>query len=238
MVLRLDKLLSNMGLGSRKEVKLLFRKKRVTLNGAEVVNGRTHVNPSEDIVKVDGDVVHYRKYIYVMLNKPKGCVSATEDDRERTVIDLLPQYVKQFAPAPVGRLDKDTEGLLLLTNDGELNHYLTSPKHEVPKTYEAVIQGWVKEEHRTLFQKGVMLDDGYQTKSALLKIIDSDETSHVRITITEGKFHQVKRMFRAIDMDVLYLKRVQMGSLYLDESLGKGSYRELTEKELTVLKNV
>lgn len=238
MVLRLDKLLSNMGLGSRKEVKLLFRKKRVTLNGAQVVNGRTHVNPSEDIVKVDGDVVHYRKYIYVMLNKPKGCVSATEDDRERTVIDLLPQYVKQFAPAPVGRLDKDTEGLLLLTNDGELNHYLTSPKHEVPKTYEAVIQGWVKEEHRTLFQKGVMLDDGYQTKSALLKIIDSDETSHVRITITEGKFHQVKRMFRAIDMDVLYLKRVQMGSLYLDESLGKGSYRELTEKELTVLKNV
>lgn len=238
MVLRLDKLLSNMGLGSRKEVKLLFRKKRVTLNGAEVVNGRTHVNPSDDIVKVDGDVVHYRKYIYVMLNKPKGCVSATEDDRERTVIDLLPQYVKQFAPAPVGRLDKDTEGLLLLTNDGELNHYLTSPKHEVPKTYEAVIQGWVKEEHRTLFQKGVMLDDGYQTKSALLKIIDSDETSHVRITITEGKFHQVKRMFRAIDMDVLYLKRVQMGSLYLDESLGKGSYRELTEKELTVLKNV
>src|SRR5699024_365689 len=238
MVLRLDKLLSNMGLGSRKEVKLLFRKKRVTLNGAEVVNGRTHVNPSEDIVKVDGDVVHYRKYIYVMLNKPKGCVSATEDDRERTVIDLLPQYVKQFAPAPVGRLDKDTEGLLLLTNDGELNHYLTSPKDEGPKTYEAVIQGWVKEEHRTLFQKGVMLDDGYQTKSALLKIIDSDETSHVRITITEGKFHQVKRMFRAIDMDVLYLKRVQMGSLYLDESLGKGSYRELTEKELTVLKNV
>jgi|SRR5699024_8696079 len=157
MVLRLDKLLSNMGLGSRKEVKLLFRKKRVTLNGAEVVNGRTHVNPSEDIVKVDGDVVHYRKYIYVMLNKPKGCVSATEDDRERTVIDLLPQYVKQFAPAPVGRLDKDTEGLLLLTNDGELNHYLTSPKHEVPKTYEAVIQGWVKKSTGHFFRRVLCL---------------------------------------------------------------------------------
>src|SRR5699024_8106452 len=146
----------------------------------------------------------------------------------RTVVDLLPEQLKQFAPVPVGRLDKDTEGLLLLSNDGSLNHYLTSPKNEIPKKYEVIIKGHVTEKHVGAFNDGVFLDDGYKTKPAVLEIISTHEKSHVHITITEGKFHQVKRMFQAIDMQVLYLKRLEMGTLRLDESLPTGSWRELT----------
>lgn len=236
--MRIDKLLANMGYGSRKDVKMLLRKKHVTVNEKFIVNSSTHISPVHDIVKVDGDIVHYKKYIYIMLHKPRGYISATEDERAKTVVDLLPEQVKQFAPAPVGRLDKDTEGLLLLTNDGALNHYLTSPKYDVPKKYKALIQGDVTESHVEMFYDGVVLDDGYKTKSASLNIISVDNGSHVHITITEGKFHQVKRMFQAIDMRVLYLKRLQMGPLSLDTSLQRGACRELTEGELTQLKNV
>src|SRR5699024_9765843 len=141
MLLRVDKLLANMGYGSRKDVKLLLRKKHVTVNGKFIVNGSTHVSPMNDIVEVNGETVNYREFIYIMLHKPKGLISATEDEWNRTVVDLLPEQLKQFAPAPVGRLDKDTEGLLLLSNDGSLNHYLTSPKNEIPKKYEVIVKG-------------------------------------------------------------------------------------------------
>src|SRR5699024_3259507 len=193
MLLRVDKLLANMGYGSRKDVKLLLRKKHVTVNGKFIVNGSTHVSPMNDIVEVNGETVNYREFIYIMLHKPKGLISATEDEWNRTVVDLLPEQLKQFAPAPVGRLDKDTEGLLLLSNDGSLNHYLTSPKNEIPKKYEVIVKGHVTEKHVGAFNDGVFLDDGYKTKPAVLEIISAHEKSHVHITITEGKFHQVKR---------------------------------------------
>jgi len=233
--LRLDKLLANTGYGSRKDVKLLLRKKHVTVNGKYVVNSSSHVSPDSDIIEVDGKGVHYKKYIYLMLNKPKGYISATEDAREKTVIDLLSEDVKPFSPFPVGRLDKDTEGLLLLTNDGELNHHLTSPKKEVPKTYEAFVKGKVTDAHVDIFQGGVILDDGYKTKPASLQIISSNDQSIVCLIITEGKYHQVKRMFKAIGMEVVYLKRLKMGSLWLDETLQKGEFRELTEREIAQL---
>lgn len=230
--MRLDKLLANMGYGSRKDVKSLLKKKQVFVNAVVVKDGSKHVNPEIDIVEVNGKQVVYKKYIYLMMNKPPGVISATFDHKEKTVIDLLTEEHQYFEPFPVGRLDKDTEGLLLLTNDGELGHRLTSPKKEVGKTYYAKIQGIVTESDVEVFKKGIVIDDGYQCKPAHLDILRSDEVSEIEITITEGKFHQVKRMFEAVGKKVVYLKRLQMGKLKLDEKLALGKYRELSEEEL------
>jgi 16S rRNA pseudouridine516 synthase len=172
-----------------------------------------------------------------MLNKPGGYLSATEDSVQETVIDLLEMEDAVYKPFPVGRLDKDTEGLLLLTNDGQLSHQLLSPKKHVPKTYYATILGKVTEEDAAAFKQGVELDDGYITKPASLVILSADEQSEIHITITEGKFHQVKRMFEAVGKKVTYLKRISMGPLLLDESLELGEYRELTEEEVEALQN-
>ena len=230
--MRLDKLLANMGFGSRKDVKSMLKKKQVTVNEVIKRDGSMHVDPSSDVVVVNGEVVHYQKYIYVMLNKAPGYISATEDMREKTVIDLLPANIRHFKPFPVGRLDKDTEGLLLLTNDGELAHQLTSPKKDIEKTYYAKISETVTEVDVEKFQHGVTLDDGYHTKPAKLNIIQSGKLSEIEVTITEGKFHQVKRMFEAVGKKVVYLKRIKMGELSLDESLAIGSFRELNDAEL------
>lgn len=167
-----------------------------------------------------------------MLHKPPGYISATEDNREKTVIDLLEEDVQHFKPFPVGRLDKDTEGLLLLTNDGELAHQLVSPKKDVEKTYFARIKGQVTESDIKKFQQGITLEDGYKAKPAKLKILYSDDISGIEVTVTEGKYHQVKRMFEAVEKKVVYLKRLSMGNLLLDETLKIGNYRTLTEKEL------
>ncbi|WP_339214232.1 pseudouridine synthase [Ornithinibacillus sp. FSL M8-0202] len=231
--MRIDKLLSNMGYGSRKDVKALVKKKRVTLNELVVKDSGLKVDPQKDIVKVDDQVVIYKPFIYLMMNKPPGVVSATEDQRDRTVIDLLTPELQHFNPFPVGRLDKDTEGLLLLTNDGQLAHQLLSPKKDVGKTYYAKISGMVTDKEVELFSNGVTLDDGYKTKPAKLTIIASGDISEIEIIITEGKFHQVKRMFEAVGMKVVYLKRLSMGELKLDSSLSLGEYRELTEEELS-----
>ncbi|HLR40175.1 MAG TPA: pseudouridine synthase [Virgibacillus sp.] len=230
--MRLDKLLANMGFGSRKDVKSMLKKKQVTVNEVIKRDGSMHVDPSSDVVVVNGEIVHYQKYIYLMLNKAPGYISATEDMREKTVIDLLPANIRHFKPFPVGRLDKDTEGLLLLTNDGELAHQLTSPKKDIEKTYYAKISGTVTDVDVEKFQHGVTLDDGYHTKPAKLNIIQSGKLSEIEVTITEGKFHQVKRMFEAVDKKVVYLKRTKMGELSLDESLAIGSFRELNDAEL------
>lgn len=171
-----------------------------------------------------------------MMNKPPGVVSATEDHQDETVIDLLEIEDLVFDPFPVGRLDKDTEGLLLITNDGQLAHRLLSPKKHVPKTYFAVIDGEVTERDIEAFKNGVTLDDGYKTKPGELKILKSGLTSDIELTITEGKFHQVKRMFQAVGKRVIYLKRISMGPLKLDETLELGEYRELTDEELQKLK--
>lgn len=231
--LRLDKLLANAGYGSRKDVKVLLKKKQVTINDAIVSDGSIHINRTSDKVRVQGNVINYQEFVYLMMNKPKGVISATKDNKHKTVIDLLDNsLMKRDIPFPVGRLDKDTEGLLLLTNDGKLAHQLLSPKKDVEKTYYAKIQGVVLEKDVVAFQKGVTLDDGYITKPAKLVIIKSDVVSEVEVTLTEGKFHQVKRMFAAVNKKVVYLKRIRMGGLILDESLKLGAYRELSEQEI------
>ncbi|OLN21648.1 16S rRNA pseudouridine(516) synthase [Domibacillus antri] len=234
--MRLDKMLANSGIGSRKEVKKLLKSGGVTVNGKMVKDAKIHVDPETDDVQLFDEPVEYREFIYLMMNKPDGVVSATEDKRDETVIDLLDDKHKHFEPHPVGRLDKDTEGFLLLTNDGQLSHQLLSPKHHVPKTYFAHIKGQVTEEDIKAFANGVTLDDGYVTKPGELVILSSGEESDIELTITEGKFHQVKRMFLAVGKEVLYLKRLSMGPLKLDESLELGEYRELTEEEVSILK--
>lgn len=234
--MRLDKLLANMGYGSRKEVKTILKQKKVFVNGSVTKDGSVQVDPEVDKITVGEDRVQYQKFIYLMMNKPPGYVSATVDDKEKTVIDLLTNEHQHFNPFPVGRLDKDTEGLLLLTNDGELGHRLTSPKKDIEKEYYAAIDGNVTNKDVERFAEGLVLEDGYQTKPARLTIIDAGEQSEIEIIITEGKYHQVKRMFLAVGKKVTYLKRLKMGQLALDPSLKEGQYRELTDRELVSIK--
>ena len=233
--MRLDKLLANMGYGSRKEVKQLLKEKAVTVDGIAVKDAAMKVDPDTQDVSVYGERVVYTEFIYLMMNKPPGVISATEDRYDETVIDLLDPLAQHFKPFPVGRLDKDTEGLLLITNDGSLSHNLLSPKKHVPKTYYATIDGIVTEADIEAFRKGVELDDGYVTKPGELVILKSDEVSEIELTIQEGKFHQVKRMFESVGKQVTYLKRLTMGPLVLDETLELGDYRELTAEELAAL---
>lgn len=233
--MRLDKLLANMGYGSRKEVRQLLKKGAVRVNTHTVKDAALKIDPKMDVVTILGEKVVYKEYIYLMMNKPQGVLSATEDVRDRTVIDLLDEEFRHFEPFPVGRLDKDTEGFLLLTNDGKLAHNLLSPKKGVPKTYFAHIEGVVTDEDTKRFSEGVILDDGYETKPGRLVILKSAPVSEIELTITEGKFHQVKRMFEAVGKKVIYLKRLSMGPLSLDEGLRLGAYRELTEEEIALL---
>ncbi|KKK38409.1 pseudouridine synthase [Mesobacillus campisalis] len=233
--MRIDKMLANLGYGSRKEVKKLLKDGAVHVNQKVVKDPGHHVSPGKDTVNVHGEEVNYREFIYLMMNKPPGVISATEDSRDETVIDLLELEDSIYEPFPVGRLDKDTEGLLLITNDGQLAHRLLSPKKHVPKTYFAVIEGEVTEEDIEAFKKGVVLDDGYETKPGKLEILKSGLTSDIELTITEGKFHQVKRMFQAVGKRVVYLKRLTMGPLKLDETLELGEYRELDDDEIQQL---
>jgi len=235
--MRIDKLLSNIGFGSRKEVKQLLKKGVVKIDGQPVKDPKTHVDPDQQEVMVNEEVVEYKEFVYLLMNKPAGYLSATEDEYKETVIDLLEMEDAVLQPFPVGRLDKDTEGLLLLTNDGQLSHQLLSPKKHVPKTYYAVILGEVTNDDITAFKKGVELDDGYVTKPANLEIKSSGNQSTIHVTITEGKFHQVKRMFESVGKKVTYLKRISMGPIVLDEEeLKTGEYRELTEEEVQILR--
>jgi 16S rRNA pseudouridine516 synthase len=236
--MRLDKLLANMGHGSRKDVKTLVKKKRVTVNDSLVKDSGMKIVPEKDMVKVDGELVEYKPFIYLMMNKPPGFISATEDRHDKTVLDILTPEHQHYKPFPVGRLDKDTEGLLLLTNDGQLAHQLLSPKKDVEKTYYARISGIVTDKDVEAFASGLTLDDGYETKPAKLRIISSGERSEIEVAITEGKFHQVKRMFEAVGKKVVYLKRLNMGELTLDESLGLGEYRELNPEELNYCQSI
>ena len=235
--MRLDKLLANMGYGSRKEVKQLLKEKAVTVDGIVVKDAAMKVDPETQDVSVYGERVIYTEFVYIMMNKPPGVISATEDKYDQTVIDLLDPLAQHFKPFPVGCLDKDTEGLLLITNDGNLAHNLLSPKKHVPKTYYATIEGVVTEADIEAFRQGVELDDGYVTKPGELVILKSAAISEIELTIQEGKFHQVKRMFESVGKKVTYLKRLSMGSLALDEELELGDYRELTEEELASLLN-
>ena len=232
---RIDKVLSNLGYGSRSELKKFCKNGLVKVNGKVINNPGVQVDVENDEIIFDGEKVTYKEFIYLMLNKPDGYISATFDKRDPIVLDLIDKEDLVFEPFPVGRLDKDTEGLLVLTNDGQLAHRVLSPKKHVPKTYYAKIEGVVTEDDIKAFAKGVTLDDGYETMPAELVILKSDEISEIELTIHEGKFHQVKRMFESVDKKVIYLKRLSMGKLQLDKNLALGEYRELTDEEIKMI---
>ena len=212
--MRVDKLLSNVGVASRAELKKYCKQGLISVNGKVINNPGIQVDSENDEVIFNGEKIVYREFIYIMLNKPDGYISATFDKHDPIVLDLIDSSYLVFEPFPVGRLDKDTEGLLVLTNDGQLSHRVLSPKKHVPKTYYAKIQGKVTEEDILAFEKGVILDDGYETMPSQLKILKSDDISEIELIIHEGKFHQVKRMFESVDKKVVYLKRISMGKYW------------------------
>ncbi len=209
--MRLDKLLSNMGYGSRKDIKIGIKKKLVKVNGEFPKSTSIHVDPEVDEVLVNGERVVYKPVIHLMMNKPAGVISATEDRVDKTVVDLVDEEYSYYDIHPVGRLDKDTVGLMILTNDGKLSHELLTPKKHVPKTYYAEIDGKVTEADVKAFAEGMNINDEYTTLPAKLKILSCGDTSEVEITIYEGKFHQIKRMFIARGKEVTYLKAFLWG---------------------------
>ena len=229
-LMRLDKFLTEMGLGTRSEVKKILKTKQITVNGEIVTKPETKVAP-------ENDQISYFEYEYYLFYKPAGCVTATEDQLHKTVMDYLTDTVRSDL-FPVGRLDIDTEGLLLITNDGALAHDLLSPAKHVEKTYYAVIDGVVTEKDVNSFENGVDIGEEKLTKPGKLRILKSEPESEIELTITEGRFHQVKRMFEAVGKKVLYLKRISMGPLQLTDDLKPGEYRPLTEEEITALKIV
>lgn len=237
-MIRLDKYLADMGVGTRQEVKRYIRKGSVSVDGKTVKSPEQKIDGEVQRIAVDGQEIRYAAYEYYMLNKPAGVVSATEDLRDRTVIDLIGDK-KRKDLFPAGRLDKDTEGLLLITNDGQLAHRLLSPRRHVDKTYYARIRGCVTEEDVGSFAHGVNIGSGDEeewTAPGVLEIIASGEESEILLTIQEGKYHQVKRMFEAVGKEVAYLRRERMGTLTLDRDLKPGEYRPLTAEELALLK--
>lgn len=227
---RIDKILANMGIGTRKEVKKLTRKGAVKVNGEVVLDSDFKIDEENDEITVFDQPLVYRKYVYLMLNKPSGYVSATTDNRYPTVIDLVDDFYSNYDMFPVGRLDVDTEGLLVLTNDGNLAHKVLSPKNKVPKRYYVETQREVTNEDIKLLESPMDLGD-FVTAPAKVEYTDGG----VIISINEGKFHQVKRMFEKTDNLVTYLKRISMGDLLLDESLALGETRELTDIEVEAL---
>lgn len=229
---RLDKVLAGTGRWSRREVKLLVRQGLVRLNGAAAVSAEEKCDPETAVITVNGETVVLRRFTYVLLHKPGGVLTATEDRRQETVMELLPQELRRVGLAPVGRLDKDTEGLLLLTNDGELTHRLLSPKYHVDKRYFARVDGHLTAAHAEAFAKGMTLGDGLKCLPARLEILPDNGCI---VTVREGKFHQVKRMLVACGAPVVYLKRLSMGPLVLGDELGRGEHRMLRDEEVAAL---
>ena len=234
--MRLDKFLSNMGIVSRRELRGYVKRGEVTVNGVPAVNSDMQVNENADEITFCGEKIAYEKFVYIMMNKPAGYLSATEDTRDKTILDLLDERHKKMELFPVGRLDKDTEGLIILTNDGEACHKLLSPKYHVAKRYYVKSENPLSEGNVKSFAEGVYIDGGYKTMPAELEICENPVESYV--TIHEGKFHQIKQMFRAISNSVVYLERVDFGGIELDRSLGRGEYRRLDEKETEILLSV
>ncbi len=226
--MRLDKFLANSGIGSRKEGKELIKQGLVFVNDERIKNSDKNIDEINDVIKIRDKCIEYRKYVYIMLNKPQNVISATEDNKHKTVIDLIKGY-DTYNIFPVGRLDIDTEGLLLLTNDGKLSHNLLSPKKHVEKEYFVKLKENITDIDINKVENNIELEDGYICKKAKIKRLSKNE---LNISITEGKFHQVKRMFKAVGNEVIFLKRVRMANILLDKNLKSGEYRELTEDEL------
>ena len=234
---RLDKIIASTGRWSRREVKNLVRQGRVLVDGVPARSAEEKTDPEAAEIVVNGEMLTYRRYTWVMLNKPAGYLSATEDGHGPTVLDLLPPELKKQNLFPVGRLDKDTEGLLLLTNEGGLAHELLSPKRHVDKVYYTRVAGRLTKEDCQAFAAGLLLDDGLQCMPAGLKILTAGEESEAHVTLREGKFHQVKRMLAYLGKPVLYLERISMGNMTLDLDLPRGKYRFLTPEEVENLRN-
>ena len=229
---RLDKIISATGKKSRREVREMVRRGRVLVDGKPAPAADMKVDPQTAVILLDGEPLGYEKFTYVMLHKPAGVLTATEDRRQETVLDLLPPELRRRGLSPVGRLDKDTEGLLLLTNDGQLAHRLLSPKSHVDKVYYARVDGALEPDDIAAFAAGMTLGDGLECLPAGLEILSPTEAL---VTLHEGKFHQVKRMLAARGKPVLYLKRLSMGRLRLDPALAPGAWRMLTEEERSAL---
>jgi len=235
--MRLDKFLVACAVGSRTEVKSLLKAGRVTVNGKKEKSAKLQINEERDEIRFDDQVLEYEEFVYYMMNKPQGVISATEDSKHRTVLDLLDDVARSKEVFPVGRLDIDTHGLLLLTNDGKLAHALLSPKRHVDKTYLAQVEGIMSQEDVETFAKGIPLKD-FTCQPAKLELVSVDPVKNqslVRVTIAEGKFHQVKRMVAYCGKEVVDLQRLTMGTLVLDENLERGEWRRLTKEELEVL---
>lgn len=231
-MIRLDKYLSERNIATRSQIKEQLKKGLICVNHQIIKDGSLKINEISDVVTYQGKVVPVSKFQYIMLNKPAGVISATTDSESKTVLDLL-SFNKKENLFPVGRLDKDTEGLLLITNDGELSHNLLSPKKHVAKTYYVLLKKSLNIDDIHCLETGVQIGDDKPTLPAKVQVISDNE---IHLTITEGRFHQVKRMLKAVNNEVVFLKRIQMGSLVLDNSLAPGEYRELTNIELKGLK--
>jgi 16S rRNA pseudouridine516 synthase len=234
-IVRLDKLLSSQGFGSRTEIRNLIKQGRVMINEKIVHSADNKANPEKDNIFVNGKHINYQKYVYYMLNKPQGVVSASRDPKERTVLDLLPQDLRRPGLFPAGRLDKDTEGLVIITDDGVFAHEILSPKKHVDKKYFAILDNTIKLEQIELFEKGVTLSDGYECLPAKIEIIENDGNAQVYVILREGKYHQIKRMFLSFGTTVIYLKRISMGGLFLDDTLKKGEFKLLSDIEVSMI---
>ncbi|TGK78689.1 rRNA pseudouridine synthase [Leptospira montravelensis] len=232
---RLDKVLGNYGLGSRSDVKKEIHQGLVKVNGKVVKDPGFKVSLSDEVIYYE-EILIRKEFYYFMMNKAPDCITATEDIREKTVMDYLSERHRNMNLFPVGRLDKETEGLLLFTTDGTLAHYYTSPKHFVEKEYYVEISAPVSDHDITAFEKGIELDDGYKTLPARLAIPDPSRLHIATVWLKEGKYRQIRRMFQSLGKEVIYLKRIKMGNLKLDPSIPLGSYRELTVEEESILK--
>ena len=233
--MRIDKYLSACGVASRSEIKKLVKAGKITVNGEVAKKAEMHIDENTDIIMLEGNVISYRKYVYLMLNKPQGYISAVYDKHYPVITELIDKKYAHIEPSPVGRLDLDTEGLIILTNDGDFNHNMTSPKKNVYKRYFARLDKAAEEKDIKVFEDGIEFKD-FTTKPALLEITQNPQ--EVFIEIAEGKFHQVKRMCEHVGKTVVFLKRVAIGPLKLDETLATGESRELTEEEIRSLKEL
>ena len=232
---RIDKIIASQGKYSRSEVKKLVKSGRVTLDGRVLRSSDEKADPDVNVIAIDGKAIGYKKHLYIMLNKPQGVVSATDDRDHETVIDLVPKELRRDGLFPAGRLDGDTVGFVLITDDGDFAHEILSPKNHIMKTYHATLQRELTQEDIDAFRNGIELRDGTLCLEAEVAPIDSD-IPMAQVKICEGKYHQVKRMFAALGNKVLYLKRVKMGELSLDENLEEGQCREITPEELKLIK--
>ena len=231
--MRIDKFLSNMGVATRTESSRAARAGLILVNGKPVKKADVHIDPEKDIITYCGRKIEYRKYTYILMNKPDGVVSATDDGKDRTVIDLLPEELQKLNLFPCGRLDKHTLGLVMLTDDGDLAHRLLSPKHHVKKKYRFESKFPLSDEEIEYLEKGATLEDGYVTKPSRIELFEDKRSGY--ITLTEGKYHQIKRMLESVNNKITYLERITFGPLALDERLARGEWRFLTQNEIDEL---